>query len=321
MQESDIISILPTLIGGLVVFLYAIRRLSIKMEDFFSEKARDFIASYTKNVFKAIIVGIVVTVLLDSSSAVIIITIVLVNSGALDFKQAMGIVMGANIGTTFSSQIIAMNVNKYSVILMMIGLLIWMFSKSIKVKKTAEVLMYFGMLFFGLFLLEISVHPLRDSEFFTSWMLEMSKPLKGAITGGLVTLIIQSSSATVAMLITLAKQNLIGLSAAIAAMLGAELGTCSDTLLAVIGGKRDAIRTGVFHLVFNFIPITLGLLLFDHFVDLAKWISGETPISRQIANAHVLFSVLSVLLFLPFVNTFHKAIRFIIPDKANAHLA
>ena len=315
MKDVSIISILPILLGGLLVFLYAIRRLSFTMQDIFSKTVKRNIERYTTNIYLSILLGIITTILLDSSSAVIIIAIIFINAGNLNFKQAMGIIMGANIGTTFSSQLIAFNISKYAIIPLMIGFFIWLFSNGTKLKKAGEVIMYFGFLFFGLYLLEYSVLPLKETERFTNWLIEMSNPLKGAATGGLVTFIIQSSSATVAILITLAKKELITLPAALAAMLGAELGTCSDTLFAVIGGKRDAIRAGVFHLLFNLIPIILGLLLFDYFVNLIDWLSPSVAVSKKIANGHVAFSVISVLLFLPFTSAIFRFLNYIIPDR------
>lgn len=314
MNTPPILSILPSLIGGLILFLFAIRSLSLTMQDVFSERVTYYIDRYTKNIYLSILLGTVTTILLDSSSAVIIITIVFINAGTLNFKNAMGIIMGANIGTTASSQIMALNVSSYAYIPMTIGFIIWFLAKHKTYKRNGKILMYFGMLFFGLFLLENSVSPLKESGMFNQWMSAMNHPVKGAATGGLVTLIIQSSSATLGMLITLAKQKLIELPAALAAMLGAELGTCSDTLLAVIGGSREAIRAGVFHLLFNLFPIGIGLLFFDQFVGLIKLISSEN-ISNQIANGHVLFSILSVLLFLPFVNLMFKLVNFLIPNR------
>lgn len=315
MDRVELIRILPMLVGGLVIFLYAIRRLSLSLQEFFSEGARSRIERYTSNIFYSILVGVIVTILLDSSSAVIIIAIILINAGSLSFKQVMGIVMGANIGTTFSSQLIAFNISRYAFIPLGLAFFFWLFSKPGAVKRISEVMMYFAFLFFGLYVLEAAVLPLKESEIFNYWLVEMKNPLKGAATGGFVTLIIQSSSATVAMLITLAKQDLITLAAAIAAMLGAELGTCSDTLLAVIGGKRDAVRAGVFHLLFNLIPIAIGLIFFQYFVTLVEWFSPGATVARSIANAHVLFSILSVLLFLPFVGWFYKLLKKIIPDR------
>jgi phosphate:Na+ symporter len=313
MQTEAFIPMVTSLIGGLVLFLFSIRSLSIIMQGIFTEHSKKIIERYTSNIFSAIIIGTLITILLDSSSAVIIITIVFINSGSLNFKQAMGIIMGANIGTTFSSQLIALNISFYSVIPLVIGFIIWFFSTSSKNQKIGKIILYFGMLFFALFILENSVAPLKNSEQFNYWVSKINNPIKGVAIGGLITLIIQSSSATIAMLITFSKQNLIEISSALAIMLGAELGTCSDTLLAVIGGKRDAIRAGVFHLIFNFIPITIALLGFDYFETLIVQISSSAH--SQIANAHVLFSVISVLLFLPFINLIYKCIVFIIPNK------
>lgn len=315
MHNTTFISILPLLLGGLIVFLYAIRRLSITLQNVFTSRVEKLIEKYTSNIFFSILIGTLVTILLDSSSAVIIIVIILINSGSLNFKQAMGIIMGANVGTTFSSQLIAFDINKYAIIPLIIGFFIWLFVKNPKWQKTGEIIMYFGLLFFGLYLLETSVSPLNNEGLLSEWIEQIDNPVKGAAVGGLVTLIIQSSSATVGMLIIMAKQHLIGLSGAIAIMLGAELGTCSDTLLAIVGGKRDALRAGLFQIIFNLIPIFIGLVFFEHFVALVEWIASKASISRQIANAHVLFSVFSVLLFLPFINAFYKLIRYIIPNK------
>jgi len=315
MEELNIINVLPLVLGGLIVFLYAIRQLSVTLRDVFSSKVENLIKKYTSNIFFSILLGVIVTILLDSSSAVIIITIIFINAGSLNFKQAMGIIMGANVGTTFSSQLIAFQINKYGVIALAIGFFIWLFYKSSKLKTIGKVVMYFGLLFFGLYILETSLMPFKNSEQFFKWVSSIDNPIKGAAIGGLVTLIIQSSSATVGILIIMAKQELINLSIAVSIMLGAELGTCSDTLVALVGGKRDAIRAGLFQILFNLIPIIIGLLVFDHFLYLVEMLAPKATISRQIANAHVLFSVFSVLLFLPFVNSIYRFINWIMPHK------
>lgn len=159
-------------------------------------------------------------------------------------SQAIGIVMGANIGTTFSSQLIALDIGRFSPIAMVIGLLFSMLAKSERVSKSGKVILYFGILFFGLFTMETAVEPLKSDSRFAEWMVALENPVRGSLVGALVTLIIQSSSATVGMVITLAKKGLITLAGSIAVMLGAELGNCSDTLLATIRGSRQAIRTG-----------------------------------------------------------------------------
>ena len=315
MEELNIINVLPLVLGGLIVFLYAIRQLSVTLRDVFSSKVENLIEKYTSNIFFSILLGVIVTILLDSSSAVIIIAIIFINAGSLNFKQAMGIIMGANVGTTFSSQLIAFQINKYGVIALAIGFFIWLFYKSSKLKTIGKVVMYFGLLFFGLYILETSLMPFKNSEQFFKWVSSINNPVKGTAIGGLVTLIIQSSSATVGILIVMAKQELINLSIAVSIMLGAELGTCSDALVALVGGKRDAIRAGLFQIIFNLIPIIIGLLVFDYFIDLVETLAPKATVSRQIANAHLLFSIFSVLLFLPFVNSMYRFINWIIPHK------
>mgnify|MGYP001556783860 CR=1 FL=1 len=315
MEELNIINVLPLVLGGLIIFLYAIRQLSVTLRDIFSSKVENLIEKYTSNIFYSILLGVIVTILLDSSSAVIIITIIFINAGSLNFKQAIGIIMGANVGTTFSSQLIAFQINKYGVIALAIGFFIWLFYKSSKLKTIGKVVMYFGLLFFGLYILETSLMPFKNSEQFFKWVSSINNPVKGTAIGGLVTLIIQSSSATVGILIVMAKQELINLSIAVSIMLGAELGTCSDALVALVGGKRDAIRAGLFQIIFNLIPIIIGLLVFDYFIDLVETLAPKATVSRQIANAHLLFSIFSVLLFLPFVNSMYRFINWIIPHK------
>jgi phosphate:Na+ symporter len=176
-------------------------------------------------------------------------------------------------------------------------------------------MLYLGLLFFGLMLMEQSVDDLKDSQQFSDWIARLDHPVRGALIGGLVTLIVQSSSATVGMAIVLGKQQLISVSGGLAVMLGAELGTCSDTLIATIGGERDGLKTGLFHLTFNFLTIVTGLLLFTPFVRLVDYISGGQGIDNQIANGHMLFNIGGVLLFLPFVGFLIRGIDRLLPSR------
>ena len=309
------LEMLLMVLGGLGLFLFAINNLSDTLKELLGDKAKKWLGFFTKNVFTAILTGIVITTILDSSSAVIIMTIVLVNAGALTFRQSMGIVMGANIGTTFSSQLIALDIGQYSPIPIFLGLLFSLFSKSEKVSKTGKVVLYFGILFFGLYTMERAVEPLKDDPAFLTWMEKLDNPLRGTAIGALVTLVIQSSSATVGMVITLAKKGLINLGGSIAVMIGAELGTCSDTLLATIRSDRQAIKTGVFHLLFNIISITIGILIFPLFTRFIEQISGNASIEQKVANAHMIFNTAGVLLFIPLVPVLEKLLNRIIPAK------
>ena len=251
-----------SIIAGLVLFLFAVTNLSETLKSALDKNASIWIKKYTSNSFSSLLVGIIVTTLLDSSSAVIIITIVLVNSQALSFRQSMGIVLGANIGTTVSSQIIAMDVGKYSPIFLLIGFILLFLAKTEKLSNIGKTILYFGVLFFGLFTMENAVEPLKDDAFFTEWLKKTDNPFLGALVGAVVTLIIQSSSATVGMAIILSKKGLISLTGGIAVMLGAELGTCSDTLLATIKGSRQALKPVYFTLHLIFFPYYWGLLYF-----------------------------------------------------------
>jgi phosphate:Na+ symporter len=307
--------IILSVIAGLVLFLFAVNSLSETIKNALGDNASKSIQRYTSNTFSSLIVGIVATTLLDSSSAVIIITIVLVNSKLLTFKQAMGIVLGANIGTTVSSQIIAMDFGKYSPIFLLIGFILLFIAKTEKFSNIGKSILYFGVLFFGLYTMENAVEPLKDEAFFAEWMKKTESPVLGAIIGAVVTLVIQSSSATVGMAIILSKKGILSLTGGIAIMLGAELGTCSDTLLATIKGSRQALKTGLFHVSFNLISIILGLILFYPFVDIVKYISTGATIERSVANAHMLFNILGAFIFVWTIPIFEKVLNKALPDK------
>jgi phosphate:Na+ symporter len=309
------LNIILEVCAGLVLFLYAISSLSKTLINAIGDKANHWIQKFTSNTLSSILVGAVITTLLDSSSAVIIITIILVNSKILSFKQAMGIVLGANIGTTVSSQIISLNIGKYSPILLVAGFLLILFSKKEQFQNIGKVILYFGLLFFGLYTIENAVEPLKNEVFFADLMKKVENPIAGSIVGAIVTLFIQSSSATVGMAILLTKKGFLSLTGGIAIMLGAELGTCSDTIIATIRGSRAAIKTGLFHVSFNLLSICLGLILFTPFVVLVNKISAGTSIERALANAHMIFNVSGVLLFAWTLPFFEKILNKLIPEK------
>jgi phosphate:Na+ symporter len=309
------LNIILEVCAGLVLFLYAISSLSKTLIHAIGDKANHWIQKFTSNTLSSILVGAVITTLLDSSSAVIIITIILVNSKLLSFKQAMGIVLGANIGTTVSSQIISLNIGKYSPILLVAGFLLILFSKKEQFQNIGKVILYFGLLFFGLYTIENAVEPLKNELFFADLMKKVENPIAGSIVGAIVTLLIQSSSATVGMAILLTKKGFLSLTGGIAIMLGAELGTCSDTIIATIRGSRAAIKTGLFHVSFNLLSICLGLILFTPFVVLVNKISAGTSIERALANAHMIFNVSGVLIFAWTIPFFEKILNKLIPEK------
>lgn len=227
----------------------------------------------------------------------------------------MGMVLGANIGTTISSQIIAMDLGKYSPVFLAIGLIMVMVSKTEMINKSGKAILFFGILFFGLYTMERSVEPLKEHPLFYNWIQQMNDPFKGTLTGAVVTLIIQSSSATVGMAIVLAKKGLLPLAAGIGVMMGAELGTVSDTLLATIKGNRQALKTGLFHLVFNLLSIITGLILFYPFLHFIEWLNPNGHIEHAIANAHMFFNIFGVICFVGFVPLFEKLLNKLLPEK------
>lgn len=303
------------IITGLVLFLYALNSLSQGLRDISGDRLKSFLDRFTSNTLRGILSGTLVTILLDSSSVVIIMTIALVNSRALTFRQAMGIVMGANIGTTFSSQIFALNIGEYAAFPIVVGFILMFFFKSEFQNNLGKVIFSFGLIFFGLFTMEEAVEPLRQSSYFVGWLQSLENPWRGLFTGTIVTIILQSSSATVGMVIGLASRSLITIAGSIAVMLGAELGTCADTLIASVGRTREAVKTGIFHLLFNISTVVLAMLSLPFFTHLILFISKGASLSQTIANAHMLFNGLGVLIMLPFLPLYEKLLFRIFPDR------
>lgn len=309
------------IIAGLILFLYALNHLSEALKMVAGEKMKRVLNRFTGTLFTSILTGITVTIFLDSSSAVIIMIIALVNAQIMSFRQAMGVVMGANIGTAVSSQIMALNLGAYAAVPITLGFLLMILPKKQILQEIGKVIFSFGLIFFGLFTIERGVLPFRNAPYFVQLMESLDKPVNGMFTGAFVTLIIQSSSATMGMVIGLASKGLISLAGGISVMLGAELGTCSDTLLATIGRSRAAVKTGFFHLLFNICSILLGIVFLSLFISLVQIISGDVSISRQIANAHILFNILGVIMLIPFLFLFERILDKIFPEKKGAILS
>lgn len=314
-MTASLLSIALLAGSGLVLFLYAVSRLALALRHVAGDRVKEVLAKSTRTVPLAILTGTIVTTLLDSSSVVIILAIALVSAGALPFRNSLGVVLGANIGTTISSQLFALDLGQYAVVAMLPGLLWLSLSKKRQGRAAGRALFCFGLLFFSLFLIGEAAAPLKDYRGVQAWLLQLEHPLRGAGAGALLTLLIQSSSATLGMVIKLAAKGLLTLPAGVAVMLGAELGTCSDTLLATVGRGRTALKTGLFHLGFNLVCIGVGLLLIHPFTALVLRVAGEADVARQIAHAHVLFNVLGVLAFAPLVPLCGRLLEWAVPDQ------
>ena len=302
-------------LAGLVLFIFGVTQLSKGLEELNTERMRNTLARFTSNRFAGLATGIVATTLLESSSVTIIMVIAMVSGGVLTFVQSLAVVLGANIGTTVGAQIIAFDVAAYSPLLMLAGLLALFIGKSPTRKHVGLILLGFGLIFYGLEAIDEAMKPLRSHGPFLSWMERLGdSPWLGALVGGVVTLVIQSSSATVAIVIKLAASGLISLPAGVAIMLGAEIGTCSDTLLATIGRGRPALRTGVFHLAFNLVTALLGVIFAEQLVKLVQVVTADVSTGRQIANAQIFFNVIGVTLVLPFLPAIARGLQRLIPD-------
>lgn len=294
------------------MFLYAVNVMGDTLKELAGDKMKSFLSRFTKNSVSGIATGTVATTLLDSSSVVIIMVLTMVNAGLISSLESYGVIMGANIGTTISSQLIAFDVAGLSPVLLVVGLLLTVIGKNETRHQIGKVIFGAGLIFFGLWTMDKAVEPLREYPPFFEWMKKLDSPIQGALLGGLVTLVIQSSSATVGIAIVLASQGLISTQAGIAIMLGAEIGTCSDTLLAVIGRSKEAIRAGVFHLLFNVVCVVIGLILIQPLVGTVEWISGDAQAGRKLANAHMLFNIAGVVIFAWFIPYFHRTLNAII---------
>lgn len=298
------LQVVAYLVGCIVVFLYAIRKLSEKFDFIFEGNANNLLSRYTSTLPRSILIGLISTLLLDSSSAVIIITIILINGKVIDLLRGIGIAMGSNIGTTFQSQLYAFDIMEYSFVLLLIGGTHF-FVKNTRWKSILEIIFYLGFLFFAIFLIEYLV---ATPSIYQTIRTELENGnfnlLKTVIAGGFFTIIVQSSGAVVGIVISLAKQGILELTTAIAIMIGAELGTCSNTLIASIGSNKEAISLAIFNLIFNLYVVLLGVVFFNQFIELIEWLFSGVSIARRIANAHILFNTLGVIITIPFIKIY-----------------
>ena len=303
------------LAAGLALFLYAVGVLSGGLHDLAGDRLKHWLSVSTSHVALAILLGIGVTALLGSSSAAIVMLIALVNAGALGFAPAMGVVMGCNIGTTVKSQLVAFDLGSWLAVPLVVGFVLMFLGRRPVHKPLGQVLFGIGLVFFALQAMEHAVAPLRAHDRWMEWVTHLESPWKGTAAGALISAVIQSSSGTVAMVITFAQQGLMTFPAAVAIMLGAELGTCADTLVASLGRRRAALKTGLYHLAFNLTAVLLGLLLIGPFTEAVERVTAGGDLPRMVANAHTLFNVVSVLVLVWFAPAARRLFDRVLPDE------
>lgn len=310
-------SIVISLMGGLGLFLYGMNLMGEGLQKSAGTRLKAIIKLLTSNIFMGVLVGTGVTAVIQSSSATTVMVVGFVNAGIMTLKQAIGVIMGANIGTTVTAQLVSFNLNGMAPVALGIGIVLYLFGKNPKVKHISEILIGFGMLFTGMEFMKDAVEPLRDYKGFTDMLVSFGQyPILGLLLGFGITAIVQSSSASMGMLVALAAEGLIPLNAALPILYGQNIGTCVTSLLSSIGANKNAKRAAVIHLIFN----VLGTVLFLIFLNkpVVSLVTGMDPgnVARQIANTHTLFNIISVLILLPFNNIIIKMAMRIIPDKA-----
>lgn len=301
-------------IGGLGLFIYGIWEMSEGLHKFSGERMRRILHNFTGHPIKGVLVGTGITSLIQSSSATTVMVVGFVNAGLMTLIQALGVIFGANIGTTVTAQLIAFKLTDYALPIIGVGMLLIFLAKKKKHKYIGEFLMGFGILFLGLNILTGVVKPLGQYPAFNNILLSFSRnPLLGILAGAVVTAILQSSSVTTGMVLGLAMTNLVDLRAAIPLILGCNIGTCVTALIASVGTGISARRASLAHIMFNIIGVFIFFPFLGLFQKLVVTTSGQLP--RQIANAHTLFNVVNTFIFLPFVPLYARLLTKIIPGK------
>lgn len=307
------------LLGGLALFLYGMQMMSTGLEAAAGNRMKSILEKLTSNRVKGVLVGAAITAVIQSSSATTVMVVGFVNSGLMTLKQAVWVIMGANIGTTITGQLIALDIGAIAPLFAIAGVGAIMFIKSEKVHHISSIFAGLGILFMGMDMMGAAMSPLKESEAFISLMTKFDNPLLGILVGALFTAVIQSSSASVGILQALASTGMIPLSSAVFVLFGQNIGTCITAVLASIGMKVNAKRTTVIHLLFNII----GTVLFTVIclvTPYVTWIEAMTPGDpvAQIANAHTVFNIVTTLLLLPFgTHMVNIAVR-ILPDSKKA---
>lgn len=305
-----------SLMGGLGLFLYGMNLMGEALEKSAGSRLKKIIELLTSNIIMGVLVGALVTAVIQSSSATTVMVVGFVNAGIMTLPQAAGVIMGANIGTTITAQLVSFDLNGLAPVALGIGIVMYLFSSKQKVKHIAEILIGFGILFTGMDFMKDAVKPLAEYKGFTDLLLTFGTyPLLGLLLGFGITAIVQSSSASMGMLVALASQGLIPLSSALPILYGQNIGTCVTSLISSIGANKNAKRAAMIHLIFNVVGTIVFLIALNKPVVSIVTAMDPTNIARQIANTHTLFNIISVLLLIPFNKLIIKLAVKLVPDK------
>ncbi|KXG78893.1 Na/Pi cotransporter family protein [Thermotalea metallivorans] len=307
------------LIGGLGLFLYGMRIMGDGLEKAAGERLKKLIEVLTNNRIMGVIVGTIVTAIIQSSSATTVMVVGFVNAGIMKLTQAVGVIMGANIGTTVTGQLVSFKLTDYAPLAVGIGVAIWLFASNKKTKNIAEIFIGFGILFIGMETMSHAMKPLREYEGFKMILASFGggtflDTLLGILAGFAITAIIQSSSASIGLLIALASQGLLPIESALPILFGDNIGTCVTALLSSISANKTAKRAAIIHLMFNIVGTILFVFILQRPVLYAVKALSPGDVGRQIANAHTLFNVTNMFIQLPFAGVLVFFARKIIPE-------
>ena len=303
------------LLGGLALFLYGMQMMSTNLEAVAGNRMKQILERLTANRFLGVLVGAGITAIIQSSSATTVMVVGFVNSGLMTLNQAIWIIMGANIGTTITGQLIALDIGALAPLIAFVGVVPIVFFKNKKAQHIGGIIAGIGVLFIGMGMMSDSMMPLRDSEGFVRFMTQFSNPVLGILAGAAFTAVIQSSSASVGILQALAKSGVVTLDSAVYVLFGQNIGTCITAVLASIGTTRNAKRTTIIHLSFNIIGtiVFVGVCQFLPFVEWMTKLAPGDPVA-QIANVHTIFNITTTVLLLPFGTQLARLATWILPD-------
>ena len=306
-----------SLLGGVGLFLYGMTIMSTGLKNACGENLRVILEHATKNKVISVVVGIAITMLIQSSSATDVMVIGFVNSGLMSLTQAIGVIMGANIGTTITAQITAFNLSAYAPMILFVGAVLYLFMKKDMVKYVGSIIMGFGMLFEGIALMKTAIAPLAETEAFIHMISALENPFLTVLFGILFTALLQSSSSATVIFQAFAVQGIISYETSVYLVIGAAIGSVTPNILASLTMSRNGKRTALLNLLFNLIRAGILMILLFIFPQILTIIKSLSPgnVARQIANTHTIFAIFAVLVMLPFSDKIVKLTQTLLPLK------
>ncbi|MBQ5994558.1 MAG: Na/Pi cotransporter family protein [Clostridia bacterium] len=305
-------------LAGMGLLMYGIKIMGEGLELAAGAKLKTLLEKMTSNRFLAVVVGFIITTLIQSSTATTVMVVGFVNTGIMNLTQAIGVIMGANIGTTTTSVLVSLNLSSFAPVAIAIGVMVLLFAKKNVFKHIGVAITGFGMLFLGMYLMKTSMEPLQDSQIFKEWLMNADNPVIGILIGAAMAALIHSSAASMGILQALASQGLVPLNFAVFVIYGQNIGTCVTSMISSIGTKTNSKRTAVMHALFNIIG-TVIFLLISYFLPFTEWIQKISDNTMmQISMVHIIFNVVSTIIMFPFSKLLVKLSCIIIPEKKDS---